>query len=91
MVSRVHVYVEGRVQGVFFRAWTCDQAVKLGLYGWVKNLDDGRVEVVAEGQQPKLEEFIRQLKNGPKLANVEHLGITWEKAEGKYTSFEIAG
>ena len=89
--KRIHLFIKGRVQGVFFRAWTREQAVKLGLIGWVKNLDDGRVEIMAEGQQLKLEEFIKLLNNGPKLASVQHLDAVWEKAEGGLVGFEIAG
>ena len=77
---RIHAYIYGKVQGVFFRASTKEVADKLGVSGWVKNLPDGRVEVVAEGRD--LSEFIKWLHKGPPGAVVEKVEIVYEKEEG---------
>lgn len=69
----LHCYVRGRVQGVFFRASTRDQAVLLGLDGWVRNLPDGRVEVYATGPENRIRQFHDWLQQGPELAVVEEL------------------
>lgn len=87
---RAHVYIEGKVQGVFFRDWTVRQAQVFRLKGWVRNMEDGRVEIVAEGEKGKLIKLIGLIKKGPPLAKVEHLDIIWEKATGKFEGFEIA-
>ena len=87
---RVNILITGRVQGVFYRVWCKKQAGKLGVCGWAKNLDDGRVEVVAEGEKSKLMELIKLIKEGPKLAKVEGVDVNWEKATGEFTSFEIS-
>lgn len=65
--------VEGRVQGVWFRASTREQALRLGVSGYAKNLADGRVEVLAEGHPDALEELSNWLKQGPRLAKVTNL------------------
>lgn len=90
MNVRVHAYVSGRVQGVFFRDNTRRRAVELGLTGWVRNLYDGRVEVVAEGEKPKVEALIAWLKVGPPLARVENMDIRWEEYTGEFQEFRIA-
>lgn len=77
---RAHVFIEGRVQGVFYRAWARDSAIDFGLTGWVRNLEDGRVELVAEGEKGQLKKLIELIKKGPPLAKVEHLDVVWEKA-----------
>ena len=67
----VRFTVRGRVQGVFFRASTCEQALKHGLAGYAKNLDDGSVEVVASGSNESLDELHKWLSQGPPSARVE--------------------
>ncbi len=67
----MHCFVSGRVQGVFFRASTCEQAKKLGLNGWVRNLSDGRVELEAYGSSDKIAELYDWLQKGPLMAKVE--------------------
>lgn len=80
----------GRVQGVGFRWWARRQAVQLGLTGWVRNDDDERtVEVLAEGASEQLQEFERQLRQGPHGARVETVDARWEPASGEFSSFEI--
>ena len=71
----IRYWVSGRVQGVWFRAYTKDKAQKLGLTGYAKNLEDGRVEVVACGEQEKIQQLEGWLKKGPPLAKVTALNI----------------
>jgi len=89
MKARVHVFVSGRVQGVFFRDHTQKFAVSLGLTGWVKNLRDGRVETIAEGEKEKLETFISRLEEGAPLAVVEKVDVDWGKYKGEFANFTI--
>ena len=86
---RVHIFVSGRVQGVFFRRSIKNKAVKLGLTGWVKNLADGRVEAVFEGDKDKIEEIIMWAKRGSFLAKVENLEVIRENYDGEFQSFKI--
>jgi len=86
-MKRVHLFVSGRVQGVFFRAHTRDLAQKLGLSGFVRNLPDGGVEVVAEGPEEKLQELIQFCHHGPPLAHVTNVEIRWEEPTGEFRGF----
>lgn len=92
---RAHIFISGRVQGVFYRAWTLRQAQGLGLSGWVRNLpaqadlNDGRVEIVAEGEKNKLIKLIELIKKGPPLASVGNVDVSWEKATGEFKNFQI--
>lgn len=86
---RAHVFIEGRVQGVFYRDWTLRKAQGKQLTGWVRNLEDGRVEVVAEGKKNQVNQLIELIKNGPRLAKVKHIDVSWEKTTGEFESFEI--
>ncbi len=86
---RAHVFIEGRVQGVFFRANTREEANLLGLTGWVRNCWDGRVEAVFEGEREKVERVISWCKKGPPGALVENVEINWEQATGEYDTFSI--
>lgn len=80
--------VYGRVQGVGYRYFTWRQAEALSLTGYVRNLPDGKaVEVVAEGERENLDEFIRQLEAGPRLARVERVETTWLEYGGNYPGF----
>jgi len=87
--ERVHIFVLGLVQGVFFRSKTKAKAEELNLFGWVRNLDDGRVEILAEGEKEKLEKLIEWAKRGPELARIDNLAVGWEKAQGEFENFEI--
>ncbi len=69
----LHCYVSGRVQGVFYRANTCKQAQQLGVTGWVRNLADGRVEVLICGEQQKVEQLHQWLWQGPAAAIVNNV------------------
>jgi len=89
MDARVHIVVEGLVQGVGFRWYTARHARTLGLKGFVRNLFDGSVEVEAEGDRSLLEELITALKVGPRSAHVRNLRIEWLAPEQERKSFEI--
>lgn len=72
-MKEVHFYVHGRVQGVGYRAWCTEQAITLGLSGWVRNRADGSVEVKAVGTVEAIDIFLLKCKKGPLWANVTHL------------------
>jgi acylphosphatase len=86
---RVHVFIEGKVQGVFYRSWARDTAQRLGLTGWVKNLEDGRVEAVFEGSKGKVDEIIKQCREGSREADVAHIDVNMEDASGELVGFEV--
>jgi acylphosphatase len=88
MLSRAHLLIFGRVQGVFYRAFTQDQALRLGLNGWVRNLHDGRVEAVFEGQKELVEEAILACRRGPAGSRVTDIDTAWEEPSGE-SGFEI--
>lgn len=88
-LSRVNLFITGRVQGVFFRASALERAQGLGLTGWVKNLADGSVEVLAEGPRYALEQLVEWCRNGPPDAEVEHVGVRWSPHEDAYRTFMI--
>lgn len=88
-MKRCHIFVSGQVQGVFYRDFTRKHALQLGLVGFVRNLDDGRVEVVVEGSEEKINEFISQLRKGPVFSRVDNLEMRWEKATGRFNNFKI--
>ena len=71
----VHVYVEGKVQGVWFRASTKQEAERLGLTGWVRNMRDGRVEAMMEGRSEKVDEMIKWCHSGPPLSSVNKVTV----------------
>jgi acylphosphatase len=89
MKARAHLFVSGRVQGVFFRDHARRWAGSLGLTGWVRNLLDGRVEVLAEGEREKLEDLVDRLREGPPFAQVEDLEIAWEDFRNEFADFRI--
>jgi acylphosphatase len=89
MKARLHAYISGRVQGVAFRFFAQHEARVLGLTGWGRNLYDGRVEVVAEGERERLEQFLAELKKGPRLARVEKVEITWEEFQDEFLEFSV--
>lgn len=85
--KRVHLYISGKVQGVFYRASTIDEARSLGLAGWVRNLPDGRVEAVAEGPQDTLEYLIKWCKHGPPAAKVTNVEVEYSSATSEFIGF----
>lgn len=86
---RAHIYVFGRVQRVFFRSSTRREALRLGVAGWVRNLSDGRVEALFEGDSNKVNEMIEFCKNGPSSAIVEKIEVFWEAHVGDIGDFRI--
>ncbi len=86
---RVRIYVSGIVQGVFFRDFTRRKAQGLKIKGWVRNLPDGRVEAVGEGEEENIREWIRHLRKGPPGAKVDNLEINYEEVKGDFQSFSI--
>ncbi len=87
--ARAHVYISGRVQGVFFRYETRYHAQKVGVKGWVRNLPDGRVEAVFEGEKEDIEYLIEFCKRGPPGARVDHVEVRWEPYRGEFKDFKI--
>jgi acylphosphatase len=83
-----HVRITGGVQGVFFRAWTRDQARELGVSGWVRNASDGSVEAHLEGALDSVEQMIERMRSGPPSARVEDLKIS-EALVKDLGSFEV--
>ncbi len=81
--------VHGRVQGVWFRDFVRQSARELGIAGQVKNQEDGTVHVVAEGKPHILEVFLERLKEGPPLAKVSDVHVTWHIAKGEHDIFVI--
>ena len=81
--ARARVVVRGRVQGVFFRAETRDRARSLGLSGWVRNVADGSVEAVFEGDRDRIESMLEWCRRGPGFAEVEDLDVAWEEPRGE--------
>jgi acylphosphatase len=88
-LARVHVLVEGRVQGVFFRASTRDEARARGLTGWVRNRPDGRVEAVFEGDKRVVENMLAWCHMGPPYSHVDHVEVEWQAALGDMTDFRV--
>jgi acylphosphatase len=89
-MKRVHAFFSGKVQGVFFRAFAKDEAIRLGLKGFARNMADGRVEIVAEGREDLLREFVETLKTMHPLAKVKDAEIIWMDAKNEYIDFRIA-
>jgi acylphosphatase len=89
VMVRKQIFVFGRVQGVFFRDHTQRWASSLGLTGWVRNLIDGRVELLVEGEEDKVQMLIAKLKQGPPMAIVDNLDITSLDYAGEFFDFRI--
>jgi len=88
-MQRVHVTISGDVQGVGFRSWVRRQAQELGLTGWVRNRDDGTVEVVAEGTRSALDELVKRCRRGPETAWVADVAVQWSDATDEFVTFEV--
>jgi acylphosphatase len=89
MKIRIHVLISGRVQGVFFRSETKSKAKNLDIKGWVKNLPDDRVEVVAEGEKDKIEELIQFLKKGTLASRVDNVDVKIGDFKDEFEDFDI--
>ena len=86
---RVHIFVSGLVQGVFFRAHTRALARELNIKGWVRNLPDGRVEILAEGDKESIDRLIKWCYHGPRGAIVENVEYKFEPYKGDLKDFQI--
>lgn len=89
MKKRAHIFVGGRVQGVGFRMYAVDQAEELNLTGWVRNLPDGRVEIVAEGEETDIVAFCEWCRSGPESAQVAGIKTAFSDPCGEFDSFNI--
>ncbi len=87
--KRIRAFVTGRVQGVWFRKSTRDEATRLGLSGWVRNRSDGRVELVAEGVPDAVDRLIRWAHDGPRDARVDDVACEEEPVSGAEPPFEV--
>ena len=89
-LRRVHLRIHGLVQGVSFRACARDEALRVKVSGWIRNLDDGDVEAVAEGAPDDVDLFVRWCNDGPPHAEVESVTLSDEEsATGEFSSFEV--
>jgi acylphosphatase len=89
MRKRVHVFYSGHVQGVGFRFTAEEAAHQLGVVGWVKNLRDGRVEVVAEGEEKTLEQLLSEIRRGPMRNFIKDTEVSWSAPTDAFNEFEI--
>lgn len=89
MKVRAHIVVSGRVQGVFFRSRTKQEASVRNVKGWVRNLDDGRVEAVFEGEEEDVGKVIEFCRKGPTNAIVKHVEVKCENYLGNFLDFKI--
>ena len=89
MKVRAHVFVSGRVHGVFFRSETEYKAVRRNVCGWVRNLPDGRVEAIFEGEKKAVEELVDFCRTGPRGARVSKVEVRWEDYTGEFKGFRI--
>ena len=85
---QARIFITGFIQGVGFRGFVRSNARKLGLTGWVQNLTDGRVEVLAQGPKETIEKLIKICEKGPIIADVKSVAVTWEKEDEHFESFE---
>ncbi|MFZ3069689.1 MAG: acylphosphatase [Anaerolineaceae bacterium] len=88
-IQRLHAIVEGHVQGVGFRYFALEQAQRLGLTGWVRNLPWGEVELEAEGSRQDLDTFLKKLYEGPAGCHVRHITWDWFTATGEDSAFRV--
>jgi acylphosphatase len=89
MTKSLHCLVSGKVQGVNFRSWVKGQAEHLGIKGWVRNLDDGRVEVLAQGPEDALQSLKGKLATGSTMSRVENMETKWIDYDKQHENFEL--
>jgi len=89
MNKRLHLYISGRVQGVFFRYSARQRAEELGLTGFARNLNDGRVEIIAEGEESGLQNLLSWANHGPPGAYVDRVENEWSSVKNVFSSFTI--
>ena len=88
-MARLQTFVSGAVQGVGFRYFAMNAAHELGITGWVRNLYDGSVQVVAESSREALEAFLKQLRRGPHSGRVDEVRDSWFAYQGEFDRFEV--
>ncbi len=88
-LKRAEIILSGRVQGVGFRYFTRRRAAELGIAGWVRNLADGDVQVIAQGPADTLNDFISRLREGPPVATVLDVDIQYREVEPELDGFEV--
>ena len=86
---RLHVFISGKVQGVYYRQNTATQAQELSISGWIRNLKDGKVEAVFEGEKNNVNKLLDWCHSGPKNAIVSNIEIVNESFKNEYTNFQI--
>ena len=89
MKKRAHCIVSGKVQGVCYRIYACEEARRLGLTGWVRNLRDSRVEIVAEGEESGLDVFLDWCRKGPSYADVADVDVDYRDVSDEFGDFRI--
>jgi len=89
MTKRIHVFVKGTVQGVYYRYNALKKAEEYHLTGWVRNRANGNVEMVCEGTEEDINNIVRWSKQGPEGAYVREVETTWEQFTGEFNVFEI--
>lgn len=89
MKTRAHVFVSGRVQGIFFRSETKHKAESHNVKGWVRNLLDGRVEAVFEGEDEAVKALVEFCKRGPRGARITNVDLRWENFTGEFGAFKV--
>ncbi len=87
--KQIHIFVTGRVQGVFFRQSTKVMAIKNNAKGWVRNLDDGRVEIVAQGETHDIDNLAHWCKTGPANSRVDEFELSEENVSDEFETFEV--
>ena len=88
-MTRAHIFIEGRVQGVGFRHFTRKTADSHGVNGWVRNLSDGRVEAVFEGKEEQVKKMIDACRKGPPVSRVNELEVEWKEYENEFEKFKV--
>jgi acylphosphatase len=88
-LTRVHIRVRGRVQGVGFRVFVLQSATMHRLTGWVRNVGYNQVETIAEGPRPILERFLEVVKTGPRASRVDEADVEWETPTGEFHRFDV--
>ena len=87
--KQIHIFVTGRVQGVFFRQSTKVMAIKNNAKGWVRNLDDGRVEIIAQGETQDIDNLAHWCKTGPANSRVDEFELSEENISDEFETFEV--
>ncbi len=90
MQERCHLIISGRVQGVCYRMYARDEAIRLRLTGWVRNKPDGTVEIMAEGESAKLCKFLAWCLTGPPMARITDIKDNFSTATGNFKEFKIS-